>query len=281
MRRFPFGREADQEAFRMSSRIKHLSGGWRRSVLSLLLALLGLLLVGSPAVAEEIAGLAKRLAELRGEVETLSDQLSSRKDEVQEQLRSLGRQKTELELEIQREDTRVSKLRQAVAQKRSETEALKSSNQSLGPAFEKHLATVRSYVQTSLPFRSKERMAELDKIEEQFKTGLLAPQRALNRLWSFVEDELRMTRESGLFSQPVTVDGKEHLAEVVRIGMMMMYYRTPSDEFGSTTLQNGSWSFVAIEGDDSRKHVRGLFETFKKQIRVGYFELPNALPSAR
>jgi hypothetical protein len=265
----------------MSSFCRPHSGGRARVVLALSLSLAGAVVVQSPAIAEDVAGLAKRLSDLRGEVETLSDQLSARKDDVQEQMRSLGRQKSELELEIQREDTRVSKLRQAVQQKRSETEALKSENQSLGPAFEKHLATVRGYVQTSLPFRTKERMAELDKLEEQFKTGLLPPQRALNRLWSFVEDELRMTRESGLFSQPVNVGGKEHLAEVVRVGMTMMYYRTPSDEFGSTSLQNGTWSFVAIEGDEQKKRVRTLFETFKKQIRVGFFELPNALSSAR
>lgn len=235
----------------------------------------------SPAGAEEITGLAKRLADLRGEVESQSDELSTRKSELHEELRSFARQKSELELEIQREETRVQKLRQAVAQKRAETAAQKSGNQSLAPIFDKHIAETRGYVQNSLPFRRKERLAELAKLDEQFKSGLLAPQRALNRLWSFVEDELRMTRESGLFAQPVVVDGKEQLADVVRVGMVMMYFRTPQEEYGATQHVDGQWSFRSIDDRDEQKRVRTLFDTFKKQIRVGYFELPNALPQSR
>lgn len=242
----------------------------------------GVLAASAPVLADELSGMAKRLSELRGEVETLSDQLSAQKNDMQEQLRSYARQKSELELEIQREETRTQKLRQAVAHKRSETEAQQDQNEAVAPAFTKHLEAVRSYVRGSLPFRTKERLAELDKLEEQVKGGLLAPGRALNRLWGFVEDEMRMTRESGLFSQPVLVHGKEQLAEVARIGMVAMYYKTSDDEFGSTERKNGQWTFRSITDEAGRKEVRTLFETFKKQIRVGYFELPNALsPSAQ
>jgi hypothetical protein len=244
-------------------------------------ALAALVLGSSSALAEELTGLAQRLAQMRGEVESLSDELNAKKSDVQEQLRSLSRQKAELELEVQREDTRLDKLRQAVSQKRSEVASETQANAALAPAFTKNLGVVRAYVETSLPFRVKERLSELDKIEEQSKSGLLPPQRALNRLWGFVEDELRMTRESGLFSQPVMVEGKEQLADVVRIGMVALYYRTPSDEFGMSSHENGAWAFHPVTDADRRKQVRELFDTFKKQIRVGYFELPNALPPAR
>lgn len=237
------------------------------------------LYMAAPALADEIGTMAKRLAELRGQVESMSDELSARKNELQEQLRSYARQKAEIELEIQRDDTRLAKTRQAVAQKQAEVEALKSQNQALGPTFDKQVGAVRAYVAQSLPFRTKERLAELDKLSEQVKSGLLTPPRALNRLWGFMEDELRMTRESGLFSQPVIVEGKEQLADVVRLGMVMLYYRTPDEKFGSTVRDNnGAWQFRTIEGDAERKQVRTLFDTFKKQIRTGYFELPSALP---
>ena len=32
---------------------------------------------------------------------------------------------------------------------------------------------------------------------------------------------------------------------------------------------------------EEKKQIRSLLEQFKKQIRVGYFELPNALPEGR
>jgi hypothetical protein len=234
----------------------------------------------APALADELGTMAERLSALRAEVESISDQLSAHKNDVQEQIRSYARLRSELELEVQREQTRAQKLRQAMAQKQAESEALSNADKSAGPSFEQNLNVVRRYVAQSLPFRQKERLAELDKIEEQHKSGLLAPQRALNRLWSFVEDELRMTRESGLFSQPVVVEGKEQLAEVIRIGMVALYYRTPDGSFGSSVKQGDAWAFRSIDDQEDQKRVRTLFETFKKQIRVGYFNLPNALPTA-
>ncbi len=237
--------------------------------------------VASQARAEDISALATRLAELRGEVESLSDELAARKNEEQEMVRSYGRQKSELELETQREQTRVEKVRQATAQKKAEIDAQRAANQSLAPSFEKQLEHVRSYVKGSLPFRTKERLSELDKIEEQYKGGLLAPGRALNRLWGFVEDELRMTRESGLFSQPVEIDGKPQLADVIRVGMVMMYYRTSDGHVGRTSKSDGGYQFSAVEDEAGVRQVRELFETFKKQIRVGFFELPNALPAVK
>lgn len=254
--------------------------GRLRSSARRLLVVAGALVVASPVFADELGTMAKRLSELRGEVESMSDQLSARKNELQEQLRSYARQKAEIELEIQRDDTRLAKTRQAVGQKKAEVEALRTQSQSLGPTFEKQVAAIRAYVEGSLPFRTKERVSELDKLSEQVKSGLLSPPRALNRLWGFMEDELRMTRESGLFSQPVMVDGKEQLADVVRLGMVMLYYRTPTEQFGSTVQENGAWRFRSIEDDAERKQVRNLFDTFKKQIRTGFFELPSALPGA-
>ncbi len=231
----------------------------------------------SSALAEELDNLAKRLATLRGDVEALSDELAARKDDLQEQVRSFGRQKSELDLQIQREDARVQKLRQAVAQQKAQAEAEQAAQQDVGPAFERHLQKVRRYVEDSLPFRMKERLAELDKIEHQYKQGLLAPQRALNRLWGFVEDELRMTRESGLYAHPVTIEGEEQLAEVIRVGMVTLYYKTADGQLGNIVEKNGVYAYEPIVDDDARKQVRDLFATFKKQIRVGYFTLPNAL----
>lgn len=255
-------------------------GRLRSSVRRLLVTAGVLLIAASPVLADELGTMAKRMSELRGQVESMSDDLSSRKNDMQEQLRSFARQKAELELEIQREDTRLAKMRQAVAEKRAVVDVLKVQNQALAPTFDSQVAAVRGYIEGSLPFRTKDRLAELDKLTDQVKSGLLAPPRALNRLWGFIEDELRMTRESGMFTQPVVVNGKEQLADVVRLGMVILYYRTPDQQFGHSVRENGAWRFRAIDDDDGRKQVRALFDTFKKQIRTGYFELPGALPNA-
>ncbi len=222
--------------------------------------------------------LAARLAQLRGDVETLAQDLSTKSAESKEAIRSLARQRADLELEVQREETRVQKLSAAIAKRRAEIQAEKEKSDRHVPLYKDAIVKVREYVNTTMPFRRDERLAALDKIDEQYKAGLVTAGRALSRLWSFVEDEFRMTRENGLYKQTVTVDGEERLAEVVRLGMVMMFYKTDDGDTGRAVQRDGQWSFEAINNPDEQRAILDLFSSFKKQIRVGYFELPNALP---
>ena len=241
------------------------------------LVAVGVLIVTTHAVAD-VGKLAAQLAELRGEVEELARQLSSKNAEGQEQLRTLSRQRSELQLEQKREETRAQKLSAAIAKRRAEIQEEKAKTDRVVPLYKDALAKVREYVKGTMPFRTKERLIALDKIDEQYKAGLVTAPRALSRLWSFIEDEFRMTRENGLFKQTVLVDGQESLAEVVRVGMVMMFYRTDDDDVGRATFKDGKWTYEAITGPEEQRAVHALFTSFKKQIRVGYFELPNALP---
>lgn len=235
--------------------------------------------LATPALADSVTELAGRLAQLRGEVESFSADVAEREADLREELRALARQKAELELEAQREQTRLEKTRLAIEQKRSAIESEKATDQSLLPVFHRALEQARTHVSRSLPFRTAERLLELQKIEDQLKAGLLTPQRALSRLWGFFEDELRLTRESGLYRQTIVVDGREQLADVVRVGTAMLYFKTGDDVAGYAQKAGSEWQYVPLSDPDAKRRVDHLFDSLKKQIRVGFFELPNALPA--
>jgi hypothetical protein len=234
--------------------------------------------VASPALGDSVNDLAKRLAGLRGEVEALSADLSQKETDMRDQLRSLARQKAELELEVKKEQTRLQKAQLNINQKKKAIDADKEADQALVPVFEKATADVRRYVEASLPFRREERLLAITKIEDQVKSGLLTPQRALSRLWSFVEDELRLTRETGMYRQTINLDGKDQLADVVRVGTVMLYFKTSDDRAGYAKKTAEGWQYAELTDPEQKRRIDGLFESLKKQIRVGYFELPNALP---
>jgi uncharacterized small protein (DUF1192 family) len=234
---------------------------------------------GSAALGDSVTDLAGRLATLRGEVESLSAELAQKEADLRDQLRSLARQKADLELDAKKEQTRLQKTRLTIDQKKKVIETEQAADQALVPTFEGALERVRRHVRASLPFRTAERLAELDKIEDQYKSGLLTPQRGLARLWAFVEDEFRLTRESGIYRQVVTLDGKEQLADVVRVGTVMLYFKTGDETVGYARKAGDAWEYVALPDKDARRRIDGLFDSLKKQIRVGYFELPNALPA--
>lgn len=238
------------------------------------------LATAAPAVADSVDDFAKRLSSLRGEVESLSAELSSLTADGRDELRSLARQKADLELELKKEEIRVSKLEAAVSQKRAAIAGDKSRDAELAPLFERNVRQVREHVTKSLPFRPEERLKELDKLEEQLRTGLLSPPRALSRLWTFVEDEFRLTRENGLYQQTITVEGQEHLADVVRIGSVALFFKTNDGAVGYATASGKGYQLNVVSNPDSKKQILGLFDSFRKQIRAGYFELPNAISKA-
>ncbi len=256
---------------RLQANLSRLRVAWTVAGFAVALA------VSLPAWADTVAALAARLATLRNEVEDLARQLNEDADQHKASLQSLRRQRSDLELEVQREQTRVKKLSAALSKRRSEVEAERAKGEKLTPLFGDVLEQVYSHVERSLPFRRDERLAALRKLEEQHRDGSLTASRALSRLWSFVEDEFRLTRESGLYQQTVTVDGEERLASVVRLGMVALLYQTESGEVGSAVRDGDGWRYEPITKPRARGAVLELFSSFKKQIRVGYFELPSAL----
>lgn len=230
----------------------------------------------APAFAASIDDLAARLSTLRGEVESLSAELSSMTADGRDELRSLARQKADLELELKKEEIRLEKLRGALAQKRDAIRADQGRDQELSPLLHAQLEQVRKYVSGSLPFRTNQRLEELNKLEEQLRSGLLTPPRALSRLWTFVEDEFRLTRESGLYQQTISLDGQDHLADVVRVGSVALFFRTSDSEVGYVVPQGAGHVYQAVSEPNAKQQILELFDSFRKQIRAGYFELPNA-----
>jgi hypothetical protein len=46
---------------------------------------------------------------------------------------------------------------------------------------------------------------------------------------------------------------------------------------GHAVRQGDGWGYEVLTTPEDVKRVDDLFESFKKQIRVGYFTVPNAL----
>lgn len=230
------------------------------------------------ASADDVIQLGRRLAQLRGEVETLSTELAREETEHRDKMRSLARQKAELEAELKREQMRLQRIKVETDKKKAAIAEQKDHSEKLLPIFNESVLALRSHIRHSLPFRTDERLAEIDKIVEQRNAGLLTTERALARLWSFVEDEVRLTKESGLHRQTLAVDGAEQLVDVVRVGMVMLFFKTSDDVVGYAVKQGESWTTHTETTPEGRKRILALFDNFKKQIRVGYFEIPNALP---
>ncbi|MFK7958207.1 MAG: DUF3450 family protein [Lysobacterales bacterium] len=239
-------------------------------------ALAGLTMV-LPVQADEIDELAQRLISLRSEVEQLNQELDLLKDEQRATMSSLAAQKTELAASQRRLDTQVQQLQQKLDENLTQAAEAGVDNDVLLPAVLTAISDLQSYIAQSLPFKKEERLTELDEIRVQLETNVIPPNRAANRLWALYEDEIRLTRENGIYSQTIELDGKRLLADVAKIGTVMMYYRTADERYGQVVKTGQDWQFQPVADAAGIASIAGLFDSLQKQIRQGYFELPNTL----
>jgi len=227
--------------------------------------------------ADSPGALAESLIKLRSEVEQLNTEVESTRQDARAQMAALAAQRAELQAQVGRAELNVRKLRDDLAKKEAGASAAGVAGDALKPVILSALNDLRQAIAAGLPFKQAERLAELDELKRQVEAGTLAPPRAANRLWAFYEDEFRITRENGIYSQTIALDGEEVLADVAKVGSMMLFFRLSDGRLGQARRSGDGWRFELITAVEDQKRVLAYFDSLGKQIRQGWFELPNAL----
>ncbi|MCA8925423.1 MAG: DUF3450 family protein [Planctomycetes bacterium] len=237
---------------------------------TLLCALAGASLAGD----DPIENLAKELVEKRGAVERLATEVDLSKTELKDALRSRALQRADLErqlhaLEVEREE--LSRKREAAV---AAITSKRASGVALTPVVRGQIAALRGHVEASIPFKRAERLRDLEALAADLDAERTSPHEALGRLWRSYEDELRLTRENGLYRQQVEIDGEPQLADVVKLGTVLLYVRTLEGNYAAALPTQAGWVFRLLDPADQER-VRALFDALEKHVRQGFFELPN------
>lgn len=243
-----------------------------------LITALALLAAAGSLAAQENMTLAERLIALRGEVDELQSELDVRREEHKNRMAYLTAQLSDLEANRDREQLRVSQLGEDLEEMRAEIAEAGVSSESLTPFLKNQISALREQVRTGYPFKVQERLSELDELETQLDNGGTTAQRGVNRLWAFIEDEFRISRENAIYSQSIALNGENVLVDVAKLGSVMMYFRTRDLEYGRAVQTPQGWRFELLDNAKDQERVARLFDSLRKQIRQGYFELPEALP---
>jgi hypothetical protein len=224
--------------------------------------------------------LAERLVQMRGQVDELQSELNLKREEYKNRMTYLTAQLTEMEANRDREALRVQQLEQELERMRAQVAEAGATSESLAPFMLDNLVALREQVRDGFPFKVSERLAALDDIETQLTGGVITAQRAFNRIWAFIEDEIRITRENAIYSQSIRLDGDNVLVDVAKLGNAMMYFRTRDLAYGRAVETPDGWRFERFTTAAEQEMTARLFDSLRKQIRQGYFTLPNALPLA-
>lgn len=238
----------------------------------------GAFLVMTAGAQESQETLAQRLVSLRGQVDELQSELDIRREEHKNRMVYLTAQIAELEASRDREALRLSQLQKNLEEMRGQIASGGMNSDTLLPFALQQIAVLRVQISTGFPFKTLERLAELDELDSQLSNGVITAQRGINRLWAFIEDELRISRENAIYSQSILIDGRNVLVDVAKLGSVMMFFRTRDMEYGRAVYTPAGWRFELLDSSQDEEQVALLFDSLRKQIRQGYFELPATLP---
>lgn len=246
--------------------------------LSLFAAVSLALAPGTALPQDPTEALTTRLIQMRGQVDQLQNEQNLKREEHKNRMTYLTAQLAEMEASRDREALRVRQLEQELEQMRELVAAAGATSETLTPLVLRYVDELRLQVRRGFPFKVGERVAALDEIESQLAGGVITAHRAFNRLWAFVEDELRITRENAIYTQSISLAGENVLVDVAKLGNAMMYFRTRDLKYGRAVENPQGWRFELLESSADQERVARLFDSLRKQIRQGWFQLPNALP---
>ncbi|MDY0247291.1 MAG: DUF3450 family protein [Methanosarcina mazei] len=235
------------------------------------------LLLGASSLSANSENLATSLMQLRAEVEKLDNTITQEKETYRASIKSLLRQKDDLESVIAREDLKIKQIEQELDKVRKEIVELGKNSEGLKPLVFDALERISKNIAEAIPFKTKERLLDIEAIENQLRHDLVTPQKALALAWNVYGDALRMTKENGVFKQTITLNGQERLAEIARVGTMMMFFKTPDNNVGYVVQEGEGYAYKEVLSKAEQEQILNLFDAFKKQIRSGYFTLPNAI----
>lgn len=234
-------------------------------------------LLSSSLLANTNEELVNSIIKLRGDVENIYTQIKENKQRYNAKMKSLSMQITDSEAQINRKITSIKLSKNEFQKIQTKIKETSSGNSEIKPLVIDALNLLEKSIKDGIPFMVEKRIDSLHKIKSDLKNNLITNEKALALTWASYDDMIRVTKEIGIFKQQITIKGKKVLAKIAKIGSVAIYFNTPSDEVGYIVKNNDQYSYKLITDPKDIEKIVTLFDSLQKQIRTGYYELPNAL----
>jgi len=219
----------------------------------------------------------KSIMKLRADVESLYTKIDENKDTYKSQMKSYTMQITDNEAQINRQETALKLTEQNLEKTRADLKAFTSKGEDLKPMIFEAIEALVSEIKAGIPFKVDERIAAVMKIKTDMTEGSITQEKAMALVWANYDDSLRLTKEIGLFKQEISLDSEIKLAKIAKIGSVMMFFSTPDNKVGYVVKKENAYVYKTAANEEEKVQIVKLFDALQKQIRTGYFSLPNAL----
>jgi hypothetical protein len=217
------------------------------------------------------------IMKLRTDVEGLYTKIDENKESYKSQMKSIAMQVADTEAQIGRKETTLKLSNLELEKTNDKLAKLGSSAQDFKPLLADAIAKLETLIKANIPFKIEERLASLAKIKADLTSGAITQEKALSLVWASYDDTLRITKEIGLFKQNIELNGEPKMAKVAKLGSIALYFATLDDKVGYAIKESNGYKYQIEEDGEKIQKIVALFDALQKQIRTGYFSIPNAL----
>lgn len=226
----------------------------------------------------EVLEIGKSLSVLRAEVDALSHEVQLARDEAREEQMALARRKAALAGDLEEARLTEAALGRRLRDLQQTAAARATAADHLATPIHDAIERLREDVRRGIPFKVRDRVARLDEVDHVL--AVEGPARAAAALWTILDDEIALTRSSQRARQSIELAGKPVLADILRIGMVALFFRTGSGDAGlGQRNPDGSLVWHVLDDSADRARIDALFEALRKEtpLQVVLAPLPPTL----
>ena len=213
--------------------------------------------------------LAEKVSTMRTEVEALADELETQRLSNREELSRLRAERADLERKVRLEQIRKDTLDKLLQERTRRLDDQEGRLLGMLAPIKRSVGAAKAYVKATMPFKREERLRQLSRIEADLAVTHPDLSRALTGLWRFVEEEEAMAQEVSLAQQVIELDGQRSLADVVRIGLALMYFRLPNGTTGWVVSSEDGWRYESITAPAAHDAIVQLFNDVEQNQFLG------------
>ncbi|MBU1668238.1 DUF3450 domain-containing protein [bacterium] len=233
--------------------------------------------LGTSSLYAENTNIVNSIMKLRADVEALYTKIDDNKEMYKAEMKSNAMQSADSEAQINRQETALKLAESELTKAEEKIAAASNKNESIKPLLVSALDRLKATIETGIPFKVSQRVADVEKIKTQLSNGDITEEKALAQTWASYDDNIRLTKEIGLFKQEIEINGEPVMAKIAKLGSVMMYFATPNDKVGFVSKEGPIYKYNVVTNKEDVKKIVALFDDLQKQIRTGFFSLPNAL----
>jgi hypothetical protein len=217
--------------------------------------------------------LSQQLIPLRSQMEKEAQNLESFQQSLDQQIQALQGQVLELNQNLSREKLKSKVLAEKTKRLMSFTNQGPTGTLEDQKFVSQWIEDLKVWVDGSLPFQKQQRLSKLEELSSRFKKKEpLEP--LVWDLWSFTSLELKNTKGFSNEVAQINLDGKLVTAEIAKLGMVHLYFKTTDQKMGYALKSKQGWTFQTAHSESELNAIDHIMKASRAKSFKNVYELP-------